>query len=106
MNLFIDDGYTATKTIEAVPGLHPAASIVYRPALHSRKRLWQHAAGSSAEAQAKADVEVIAEHVVSINGQPLPKEKVGKLWPALTAKILDLVLGYAGSDEEAADAKN
>lgn len=105
-SLFIDDGYTATKVIEAVPGLHPAATVVYRPALHARKRAWQHAATVSPEAQAKADVDIVFEHVATINGEKLPKDRLPKLRPALFAKVLDLVLGYAGSDEEKADLGN
>jgi hypothetical protein len=107
MNLFIDDGYTATKCLDADPGLHGAVDVAYRPALYARKLAWQRArSAASSDAVLKADTDLLAERIVSLNGQPLPKDKVANLRPALLAKLLDLVLSYAGSDEESTDVKN
>lgn len=108
--LYIADGYTCSKTIAAVPGLHGEARVVYRPALNPARREHQRAAMLSAEAYAKADVDLIHKHVISISGEtiqgnPAAKDKLTQLKPALFVKLIDLVLSYEPADEES-DAKN
>ena len=104
--LFIDDGYTVTSHVPAAAGLHPAAVVVYRPALHKERR--QYAAKldtRNPDAVSQYECDVLARHVVSLNGQPVPRDRVGRVHPALFAKLVDLVFGYAPAEEEA-DAKN
>jgi len=104
--LFIDDGYTVTKQLEADPGLHGAVTVVYRPALHARKIAWGKTRGGATDAVVRADADLLSERIVTLNGQPLPKDKVANLRPALLSKLLDLVLSYSGSDEETTDLGN
>ncbi len=103
--LFIDDGYTGTKTLPAAPGLYPEVAVQYRPALARVRTEHQFAAQLGAEKVGEFEDRLLAKQVVSVNGEPLDAAKAGRLKPALRAKLLDLVLGYAGADE-GADAKN
>lgn len=106
-SVFIEDNYTATSTIEAVPGIHGEAKITYRPALNAKKRVWEAAAVSqSGEAHAKADVDLIRDHLESLNGERVPADRIAKIQPALMGKIIDRILGYVGSEEEKTDIKN
>lgn len=106
-DLFIPDGYTLSKKIDAVPGLHPAVSVVYRPALNAARRAHQRAAVTGADDYAKADIDLILKHVVTLNGQSIAtlKDKLAKMRPAVLGQLLDLILGYTPADEEA-DLKN
>lgn len=105
-DLFIDDGYTATKTIPAQPGLHSEIVVSYRPAL-AVERMRHRAALSTGDADTaiRSENKLLTNYVVSLNGQPLPASKVEKMKPQVRGLLLDLVLGYAAADE-AADAKN
>jgi hypothetical protein len=49
---------------------------------------------------------VLAKQVVELGGAKLTEDKAAKLIPNLKYKLLDLVMGYAGSDGEAKDLKN
>jgi hypothetical protein len=103
MNEFlIPDGYTMFKHVEAVPGLFPAADVMYRPASSLERN--QIALSSTAEAITRAEDAVIVKYLVSINGERWNGQ--GRLRPALRSMILNLILGYVGSDEERADLKN
>lgn len=105
-SLFIDDGYTITSHIAAAPGLHPAAVVVYRPALHRERRVYGAKIDTrNTEAISAYEADTLARHVVSINGDVIPKERVAKLHPTLFAKLIDLVFSYAAAEEEA-DAGN
>lgn len=105
-DIFITDGYTATRTIDAVPGLHPALRVVYRPALAPVRLGYRVLAeGRDPEAIAKRENELIAKYVLTINGASVPAEKAATLKPSVRSYLLDLVLGYAAADEEA-DLKN
>lgn len=108
--ILIEDGYTLSKALAARPGLHPAVDVRFRPAL-SRKR-HEYAKALAAGDPAKADAwesDLLAAHVVGLNGDPLPREKCGRVAPELRKALIDLVLGYEPADEphdEAADLKN
>ncbi len=106
-SLFIEDGYSATKVIEGVPGLYPELRVTYRPAL-SRERTAYRAklAGADVETVERHEIDLIVRHKVSVNGTEMKeKEKLAKLRPAIRAHLLDLILGYTPADE-AADAGN
>jgi hypothetical protein len=105
-DLFIDDGYTATKTVPAISGLYPELKITYRPAL-SKERHAYRIKSQSADALVvdSHETELIAKFVVAINGRETKdKEKVARLKPAIRALMVDLVLGYTPEDERACAA--
>lgn len=104
--IYIDDGSTVEQSLPGVPGLYPAVDVVYRPAL-GRKRL-DYGKALAAGDPAKLDAfecGLLDDHVVTLNGDPVPKGKAAKIVPTLRAKLLDLVLGYEPA-KEAADLKN
>ena len=105
--LFVpDDGYTCRKQIAAVPGLHPRAEVEYRPALAAeRNAYFVRRQGAAVERQTIIDCELIGKHVLRVNGEALPKDKLERLNPALFSQFIDLVLSYSPADE-VADAKN
>lgn len=106
MSLFIEDGYTKVKEIDEAEGLHPAAVVVFRPALAlKRAELGVIAAGGSAEKIVAWENELIAKYVVNLNGAGVTKADAAKLIPSLRNKVLNLILGYEPSDE-ARDAGN
>lgn len=99
--LFIGDGYTATKTLPAAPGLYPEVAVQYRPALARVRTEHQFAAQLGAEKASEFEDRLLAKQVVALNGEPLDAAKAARLKPALRGKLLDLVFGYAGEDEKA-----
>lgn len=103
--LFISDGYTATKTLPAAPGLYPEVVVQYRPALARVRTEHQFAAQLGAEKASEFEDRLLARQVVTLNGEALEAGKAGRLKPALRGRLLDLVFGYAGEDERA-DAGN
>lgn len=105
LSLYIDDGYTATKTLPAAPGLHPEVAVRYRPALARVRAEYQYAANAGADKLSAFEESLLARQRVELNGEPLDPARAARLKPALRQKLLDLVLGYAGEDE-AADEKN
>ena len=107
MSIFIVDGYTCTKKIEAVRGLHPEVVVVYRPAVaKARIELGMISSSGSVDRVFQFENELLANHVIAVGDTKLTPTLAGQLVPALRGKLLDLVLGYAGSDEEEADVKN
>ncbi len=106
-SLFIEDGYSASRTIPGVAGLHPELRVTYRPAL-GRERLNYRAKlnGGDPATIDSYEIDALIRHKVCVNGVGLTeKEKVAKLRPAIRAHLLDLVFGYLPEDESA-DAKN
>ncbi len=106
-DLFIDDGYTLTRTIPAVPGLHPELTIVFRQAL-DKERVAYRLKGQSADPAVidNHTTDLIVKYVLSVNGEELKdKAKVAKLKPPIRAHLADLILSYAPADE-VSDAKN
>jgi len=107
MQLFITDGYTLAKKIPAMHGIHPEVSVIYRPAVaKARIELGIIASSGSAERVFQYENDLLASHVITLADQKLTSALAGQLVPTLRGKILDLILGYAGSDEEESDAKN
>ncbi len=106
MDLYIDDGYTLTRTVPETPGLLPELRIKYRQAL-ARVRLEHRAALDTKDAEliTKRENELFKRYVVTVNEAALKESELHRLKPALRAVLIDLILGYAGADEEA-DAKN
>ena len=106
-SLWIDDSYTATANIDAVKGLHGAITVVYRPALNAARRAHQRASMTGSDEYAKADVDLILKHVVTLNGEAIAllKDKLPRMKPVVLGQLIDLILGYAPADEEA-DVKN
>lgn len=106
--IYISDGYTQTRTIPSVSGLHPELVIVFRPALDKEKQTFRIKNQSPDPAVIdNYTTETITKYIVSINGAELPKdkEKVGRIKPIVRGYLLDLILGYTAADE-AKDAKN
>jgi hypothetical protein len=105
---FIDDGYTCFKAIERVPGIHEAYDFFYRPALNRTKTELQLAAGSgNIDKQEQSECSIIAAHTVQLGNLPaITADLAKKLKPQLRNAMLNCILGYVGSDEERADAKN
>jgi hypothetical protein len=105
-SIYLEDGYTATKTIPEVPGLHPALKVEYRPADNIQYLRWNRMnADASEETQHKNSCDLITSHIIRINGDPIAKDRVSKLRPVVTRYLLDLVLGYSPEDVQA-DLKN
>jgi hypothetical protein len=104
--LFIDDGYTQSRTIPAVPGLHPDLTVMYRPALDKERAAYRLKSQSSDPAVIdNHTTDLIVKFIVSVNGEEMKdKPRVAKLKPAIRAYLVDLVLGYLPADE-IADAK-
>jgi hypothetical protein len=106
-DLLIADGYTATKTIPAAPGLHPELTIVYRPALMRERHVYRQKQNSYDPAVLEAgEVELLAKYLVSINGQDIKdKDKLSRLRPVIRTYAVNAILGYEAEDEKS-DAKN
>lgn len=107
-DLFIDDGYTLTRTIPAVPGLHPELTIMFRQALDKERHAFRLKSQSSDPTVLDGHTtDLIMKYGVSVNGEDLKndKAKVAKLKPPIRAYLADLILSYAPADE-VADAKN
>lgn len=104
MALFIDDGFTQTKQVPAEPGIHDAAAVVYRPALARSRAEYASAVAAGWERTHAVENDILARQVVSVGGHTLTKELAARLVPALRAKVLDLVLGYAPGDTTDAEA--
>lgn len=106
-DLFIEDGYTATRTIPAVPGLHPDLTVHFRPALDKERAAYRLKGQSSDPAVIdNHTTDLIVKFVVSLNGEEFKdKGRVAKLKPVIRGYLVDLILGYLPADE-ANDAKN
>ena len=95
--LWIEDGYTRSHRVEAVPGLHPAVEVSFRPAVErERKRYDAALATRDAEKVEAFEADLIARHVLAINGAPPSawKDKLHRLHPTVRATVLNLVLSY------------
>ncbi len=95
--LFIDDGFTRTHDIAAVPGLHPAVKVVFRPALdRERKAYDQKLAARDPDALDKYECDLIARHVSELNDDAPSKwrDKLAKMHPTVRAILLNLIFSY------------
>jgi len=114
MSAFIwDDGYTLDGYIAAVPRLHPEVRFTFRPVLYAGRQAWarQMNKTSDADGDTKCSVELICKHVKSWELKhndaevEIKPDTVARLHPQILHKMLDIVLGYAPS-EELKDVKN
>ncbi|HEY1190382.1 MAG TPA: hypothetical protein VGE74_22300 [Gemmata sp.] len=107
--LYIDDGYTLTHDLPAVPGLHPAVRIVYRPALDAeRKKYDAKLALRDPEALEKHECDLIARHVVQLNDEA-PHEfraKLPRLHPTVRAVALNLVMSFTPAKRAEAEGNS
>lgn len=107
---FVSDGFDTQATIARVAGLIPQVTLTYRPATYREQQQFFAESGQpDAAKKEKAVVSLIAKHVSdwSIDNAVLKSpEKLAKLKPLLINKLVDLITGYAGSEQEAADQKN
>ena len=106
LSLYIDDGYTRSKRLDAAPGLHPDVTVSYRPALAKVRTELGYAAQGGADKVFEFESRLIERQRVTLDGEAVTAERAAKLVPSVRDKVLQLVLGYAGSDEEAGDVKN
>lgn len=106
-DIFIPDGYTLTRTIPGVAGLHPDLVAMYRPALALARIAYRNKGQSNDPAVLDAhECELVAKYTVSLNGRDLrSKEEISRLKPAIRQYLVDLILGYLPADE-AKDAGN
>ena len=64
MTGFVDDGYTATVTLSAIPGVSEAIDITYRPlTARENTRLWHNFANLSADAKFDKQRDAIVSHL-------------------------------------------
>jgi hypothetical protein len=106
--LFIEDGFTRSHTIPAVAGLHPEVKVEYRPALAKERTAYgAKTASKDVDAIDRHECDLIARHVLKINGEEKVnwKEKVGRLHPTVRNTLIDLVLSYTAA-KEAGDLGN
>ena len=105
-SLYIDDGYTATATIEPAKGLHGELVVQYRPAL-TKERHTYRIKGETRDASVieNHECELVAKYIVNVNGEPLDKKRIHALKPLVRLHLVNLILGYEPEDE-ARDAKN
>jgi hypothetical protein len=102
--LFIEDGFTRTHRIPAVPGLHPAVRVEFRPALAKERAAYGVKLGSKdPDAVSKYEDDLIARYVLMINGLHREdwKDKVARIHPEVRRVLQDLVLGYTAAEERA-----
>jgi hypothetical protein len=106
-DLFISDGFTLSRTVPAVPGLHPDLTIMFRQALDKERAAYRLKGQSSDPAVIdNHTTDLITKFVVSVNGEDMAdKKRIATLKPAIRAYLVDLILGYLPADE-ANDAKN
>lgn len=109
---FIEDGYSRETTIPAVPGLHPALSVRFRPALAEVRFEYLRANDLNAKEQVARVAKVLKAHLESWDAKKrdggtadITEALLARLHPALLQRLLDLVLGYSPADQ-ATDAKN
>jgi len=104
MSLFIDDGYTRTATIEAVPGLHPGGKVEYRPALSLKRTEYSVVANSNQPAKINDyENDLIAKQVVCLDAAgrlgAITKAEAARIEPTLRNRLLNLILGFEAGDE-------
>lgn len=101
--LLIDvaDGYTESKTIPAQPGVSPELRVVFRPALAAEwKAIGAKANNPDPQVLDKYETDLLVRHLVSVNGREYRRpEEAARLRPWVRKQCLDLILGYALSDE-------
>jgi hypothetical protein len=111
--LLIDDGMTATATIEA-QGKLPALTYSYRPALPAAVHLYLHALRMGGKAADDGTVALLKAHLVSWDVQetrksrvqgpaPITAEKLAALPFDIRERLTAKLTSYAGDEQEAAE---
>lgn len=103
----INDGFTLTAKIAAVPNLHPEVTFSYRPVSWvDQARITQTVPKDAEEAMTHRAREV-AKRLVSwsLAGTPTP-ELLMRLQPGIFFRMESIVLGMGGADEVYQDRKN
>ena len=107
---FIDDGYTETRTIDAVPRIHPEMVVTYRPTTPQEQAAWAAGLQGKSIPDCKSiTAKMLGEHTVSWNFErEVSLDSLLRMKPMLYDKLYQLVFGEYGGDSEAAeaDAKN
>lgn len=108
----IEDGHNIDGKVERSPGVHPEAAFTYRPALMAERQAFMKATAEFGK-RTEAAAALVKKHVTAWgltyrDGKEIPLDPaaIAKLQPSLLDRIVDVILGYAPSGEEAADAKN
>ncbi len=103
---FIDDGMNFDGRLKREAGVHPEITFQYRPATYRDRLESQKAFGDPEKGDAYAR-KLISDKLVGWNLTEHPSESdIGRLRAAVVSKMVNVILEYAGSDEEEADAKN
>lgn len=97
--LFIEDGYTRTHDIAAVPGLHPALTVVYRPVLdRERKNYDRILAGRDPDALEKYECDVISKQVteLTLGGKAVEewRAKLTRMHPTVRTILMNLIFSF------------
>jgi len=110
---YIDDGYTLTAYIAAVPGVHDECEIKYRPALPRQRAGIFEAIGKKKAAEAE-DIAArsIAEYVKDWdnirdsagNEITVSTHAASHLPPKLSHRMFQIVMGNEGGDERPDDS--
>jgi hypothetical protein len=97
----IDDGYNITRTVPAQTGLFPEFEVTYRPAFAKERYAFQRMMNSTDAAVIDlAEFDLIVNHVLSVNGQPLgDKETVARLRPSIRDALVDLIMSYSSNEQ-------
>ncbi len=106
-SLFIEDGFTLTDSVPAVAGLHPAAELVYRPALAKERATYSaKMAAKDPDTLDKYENELIAKQCVTVNDTPIDKEKARRLHPVIRSRLLDLILSFTAARQRETEGKS
>lgn len=107
--LFIDDGFTRTHDVPAVPGLHPAVRVVFRPVLDRERKAYDlKLASRDADAIDRYERDLIERQVNEINGEPPAKwkDKLHRLHPTVRATLLNLVFSFTPARQAEAEGNS
>lgn len=94
LSLLIDDSVTLTDHVPA-SGFHPTLEIVYRPALHKERNVYQTKINTKdPDVIDRYESELIARQVTRVNDVQLKgnKDAAARLHPVVRGHLLDLLL--------------
>ena len=98
--LYIDDGFTLTDDLAAIPGLHPAVTTVYRPALPKVRLEWAaKTAARDVDALEKFEVDLLKKQVRTVNGSEPTVDQIRRMNPVVRDRLVSLVLSYTAAHE-------
>lgn len=110
----IGDGYETDGRIPRAAGIHPELAFTYRPALKEEREAYLRDLPADPARRVRRQADLVVAHVTRWNvtdrsGVAVERPTVAvceRLQPWLMDKLLDVILGYAPSGDEAADLKN